>query len=470
MADRSFAPNPDAAAEWLTTLQKEGPKSRAHQLYQSLKTLNTLQLESSLRLAILEVLRQSIFATSDVLAAEFTVLTPPLTESARSTAKLSAFLHHELALGYEQLPNHHSPLSKQRALASLGQMMLRIIQLGEPIANSTWRRLFNHYRQGEEEGWLHFSVTEPLSQLGSFSPLEQIKCILAFMALNPMQHDPSCLPQGWLFLEKHKDKLTIADNPSTNCWYFDPDQAQPPCRYNHFPNSNERTRYLNIETRVTNELPRSMRTRWQHHLVQLSDLAYQKEKRVDELWCGWECTLSELKRWQRTPLQNTQWLSVPDFEVILPDTPCNSTKHGDNSDWHRPHRHVNALLKQYPNDSMAMIETNVCLCPGELLGLKFLDETIQLAVIRWIQPGMFGNQGRFGLDLLDGRFLPTTAIIPGLGPEPAIHFISSHQEDLLLLPQSRLKPGISILVEDREYRIARLREWGNDFCAYLLAP
>jgi len=117
-----------------------------------------------------------------------------------------------------------------------------------------------------------------------------------------------------------------------------------------------------------------------------------------------------------------------------------------------------------------MIETNVCLCPGELLGLKFLDETIQLAVIRWIQPGMFGNQGRFGLDLLDGRFLPTTAIIPGLGPEPAIHFISSHQEDLLLLPQSRLKPGISILVEDREYRIARLREWGNDFCAYLLAP
>ncbi len=468
MAELLFTPTPEATTEWLTTLQKAGPKSRAHQLYRTIKRLNESPSEAESHLAILETLRHAVFATSEMLAAEFTTKTPPLSESARSTAKLSVFLHHELALGYERLPNDHSPLNRQRALASLGWMMLRIIQLGEPISSSTWRRLLNHYREGENEGWLRLPVKEPLSQLDAFSPVDHIKCILALIALTPMRFDATWLPQCMLYLEKNKDKITISDNPSAACWCFDPERAESSRYICNTPGNDASLRYVHIETREPPELPESIATRWQHQLNQLSELVYQLEKRVEELWCGWECTESELRRRQRNPPTHNEWLSVPDFEVILPDTPFDSTNGETNSDWQRPHRHVNALLKHAPRDLIAIIETHICLRPGDLLGLKLLDETIMLAVIRWAQPGLFGNQGRFGLDLLEGEVRTTTSIVPGLGPGPAIHIVSPENHGVLVVPQVRLKPGVSILVEENEYRIAKLLEWGNDFSAYSL--
>ncbi len=467
MTDLPFPPNPEDAADWLAGLEKAGPKVRAHRLYQSLMVLNKIPLEATERFPLLETLRPGIFATSNILAVEFAALSPPLGESARNTAKLSAFLHHELALGYEQLPTDQTPLAGQRALASLGQMILRVIQLGEPLAASAWRRLFKHYRQGIDEGWLNLPAPEPLSYSDFFSALDQIKCILAFVALTPMRYDCASLTHLYSYLEKHKDQITISDTPTSALWFFDPQQAQGPRPVNQFPATSHTIRYLVVAIKESQELPESVSRRWRHHFDQLSELEYSKEKRIDELWCGWECSLSELRQYQRTPHQETEWLSVPEFEVILPDAP--SVNNDTDSDWHRPHRHINGLLKQCPHDSLAILETNIGLRPGDLVGLKLLDETIMMSIIRWARPGTFGNQGRYGLELLEGEIRRVKAITPGLGPSPAIHIVSPDQGGGLLLPQVRLKPGMSILVGEHDFRIAKLLEWSNDFCAYQLA-
>ncbi len=465
-----FTPTAESAEKWLTALQKDGPKSRAHRLYRSLKALNQSSLEPASRLEVLETLRHGIYTTSEMLAAEFTAMTPPLGESARSTAKLSVFLHHELARGYERLPPDPSPFGKQRALASLAWMMLRIVQLGEPLSGSTWRRLFDHYLEGENEGWLDVPVHDPLSPAQTCTPIDSVRCILAFMAMTPMWLEAAWLPRCLLYLERNKDKITITADPSGSCWCFDPRQAKSARFLAATPDNAGNLRYLRIETKEPPELPDPIARKWQHQLDQLSSLDYQKEKRVDELWCGRECAVTELERHQRGLRRgNGEWLSVPDFELLLPDAPTGPT-HGEvDSDWRRPHRHVNALLKQHRHDSAAIIETHVRLRPGGLLGLKLLDDSIVLAVVRWSRPGMFGNAGRFGLDLLPGRAGIVTAIVPGLGPGPAIHVASPKGNGALVVPQTRLKPGTSILMEENEYRIAKLLEWGDDFSAYTLA-
>lgn len=469
MAELPFPPNPRAAADWLANLEKAGPKTRAHRVYQALKILNYKDLQDDTRLAVLESLRSGVFAISEILAVEFTALPSPLTESARNTAKLSAFLHHEIAAGYESLGNAHFPLAAQRALTSVGQLMLRVIQLGEPVSSTAWRRLFQHYRQGEKNGWLDTPIPDSLGIHEQSSVMDQIKCILAFVALTPMRDEAALLPSLLAFLEQHKDEISISDTPSPGGWIFDPHQPHGPHRAHRTPVDSTTLRYLALEIKDTAQLPGPVRIRWQHHFGRLSELVYQEERRVDELWCGWDCTLAELKQWQKTPINDTDWLSVPDFELILPDESGNMVESSINPDWHRPHRKVNALLKQCSNDSLAVLETGIDLIPGELLGLKLLNEAIIMAVVRWARPGAFGNKGQFGLDLLEGKITRVKVIVPGRGPNFAIHITPPSQAGILLLPQVRLKPGMTILVEENELTIARLMEWGNNFCAYLLA-
>ncbi|MBN2701902.1 MAG: hypothetical protein JXR29_10685, partial [Methylothermaceae bacterium] len=136
----------------------------------------------------------------------------------------------------------------------------------------------------------------------------------------------------------------------------------------------------------------------------------------------------------------------------------------------RVHRRLDGRLRQRRDDPVAVLEIeHIEVRPGDLVILKLLDETRIAAVVRWFQTSFQDSKVRFGLDLFTGKVEHVQAIIPGQGPTPAIGIIQARQRDAaLILPPTRIKPGVQIWIGDREAQIIRLLEWTDDFCAYRL--
>ncbi len=459
MASTPFVPEPEAVSRWLSDLDGAGIRSRARSLYEALRELNETSLDGKRRLSLLETLRQPVFAASELLARE-SVRSPVLwQEASRNTAKLSAFLHHELAAGYESLSG---PLARQRAIASLGQMILRIIQIGEPVSSGVWRRLYRCYSEARRQGWEEEPVAEPLLQR-QISPLRQFQWVLGFVALTPMRFDPSAM--GGLFALLQSGIVEVRFSASAAGWCFDPGQPKGPCRADRAAQRSGSVQYLSLSLAGCPEsIDEKIWLRLQHHVGQPAEAAYPVERRVDELWLGWETIVTELSR-RRNRRQNVGWLEVPEFELSVPDgfDPI-STEGG------HIQRRLGAVLKQSRDGERALLETEIAIAGADLVALKFLDGGLQLAVVRWVHPGWFGNPGHFGLDLFVGRSVLVKAIVPRLGPSDVILVSREGEGDVLLLPPVKLKPGTEMLVDAGEARVARLLEWTESFCAYRLVP
>ncbi len=459
MTSLPFTPEPAAIARWLTDLERDGVKTQARALYQAVKALNEAGLDQELRLSVLEAVRAPVFAVSDRLAREFARSSAGWEASPRNTAKLSAFLHHELAAGYELLSG---PVAGQRTMASLGQMILRVLQMGEPISSAVWRRLYRCYSEGMERDWLAQPVEDPL-QKGRISPLQQFQWVLAFVALAPMRFDPAAMEGIYALFPR--GVIAVKFSVSDAGWYFDPDKPRGPCRAERVTGQPGRGSYLSMSLSQRPEtISDEVWLRLQHHIGQPAEAAYPVERRIDEVWLGWQTIITELSR--RQSLRSSMgWLEVPEFEVVVPDGHEQVASGND-----RIHRHVKATLKQSRGDRRAILETEVKLPGGDLAALKFLDGTLRLALVRWAHPGWFGNPGRFGLDLFASRVFLVKTIVPKLGPNDAILISQDNEGDLLLLPPVKLKPGMEVLLGDSEARIARLLEWTDSFCAYRLVP
>ncbi len=460
MASLPFAPEPEAVSRWLSGLHGVGVRKRARALYEAVKGLNGAPLDGARRLSLLEILRQPVFTASELLAREFIRSSAPWRETSRNTAKLSAFLHHELAAGYEASAS--GPLAAQRALASLGQMILRVIQIGEPIGSSVWRRLYRRYSEAGRQGWDTEPVEEPLLQR-RISLLQQFQWILGFVALAPMRFDPGAM--GELFALLQAGVIEVRFEVSGAGWCFDPAQPKGPCRADRAAQRSGSLQYLSLSLAGRPEsVDAAVWRRLQHHVGQPAEAAYPIERRVDELWLGWETIVTELSR-RRGRQPNLGWLEVPEFELSVPDAPEAPTT--ENS---RVQRRLGAVLKQSPDRCRALLETEVAIAGGDLVALKFLDGGVQLALVRWAHPGWFGNSGRFGLDLFTGRVALVKAIVPRHGPTDGFLISREGEGDVLLLPPVKLKPGMEVLIGGEETRIARLLEWTERFCAYRLVP
>ncbi len=459
MASLPFAPEPEAVSRWLSGLDGTGIRKRARLLYEALRRLNGTPLDGAQRLSLLEVLRQPVFTASELLAREFIRSSAPWQETPRNTAKLSAFLHHELAAGYE---SSSGPLAGQRTIASLGQMILRVIQIGEPVSSGVWRRLYRCYSDTRRQGWDVEPVEEPLLQR-RISPLQQFQWILGFVSLAPMRFDPGAM--GELFALLQGGVIEVQFGVSGAGWCFDPAQPKGPCRADRAAQRSGSVQYLSLSLAGRPEsVDAEVWLRLQHHVGHPTEAAYPVERRVDELWVGWETIVTELSR-RRSRQPSLGWLEVPEFELSVPDAPeASASENG------RVQRRLGAVLKQSPDKCRALLETEVTMAGGDLAALRFLDGGLQLALVRWVHPGWFGNPGRFGLDLFTGRAALVKAIVPRLGPSDAILVSQEGEDDVLLLPPVKLKPGMEVLIGVEEACIARLLEWTESFCAYRLVP
>lgn len=472
MSDLPFDLHSEAAARWLAGLESVPAKTRSRHLYAVLKTLNGATMPEAVRLSLLEILRPSVFAASEILARDPVHRTAPLPETARNTAKLSALLHHEMAAGYERLLAEAASVAGHRILVSLGWMLVRILQLGEPLGSSVWRRLYAIYQQAETEGWLTQPVCEPLAGGLAETPKDRFKCAVTFVALAPMRFEPHLMSELFLFLLRHRQSIELGDTPAADGWSIDLSQSRGPRRAGPELGSHDRLLYLRMSLPQPGLLPPPLMRRLQHHLGQpIPEQAYPLTRRIDELWRGLESIMAELRRRQSRSASSNDWLMVPEFELTPLDNDS-STSYASllpASSMSRVHRRLDARLRMSQDDPIAVLETeNVSIRPDDLVVLKLLDETLLVAVVRWVQTSIQESKTSFGLDLFEGAVECVQALIVGHGPIHAVVIIDARREIKLVLAPTRLKPGTSIMVGDCETQVARLLEWTDDFCAYCL--
>lgn len=468
MPDLPFDLNSKAAARWVAELESVPIKTRARHLYDALKALNARALPEAVCLALLEILRPSVFAASEILAQDSTRLASPLPESARNAVKLSALLHHELAAGYERALTEATAVAGHRIMVSLGWMLVRTLQWGGTLGSSAWKRLYAIYQQGEIQGWLTRPEDEPLS--GSVEiPHERFKCAVAFAALTPTWFDPCFMDELFRFLLQRRQRIAMGEAPVADGWFIDLSQGRGPRRIAPAPETSGRFLYLSVCLSQPEELPLPLAQRLRHLLGQLPEDEYALTRRVDELWRGWGSVVAELNRHRAHRVSANDWLAVPEFELAPLDKDL-SPPLGPASSRSRVYRQLNALLRLRQDDSIAVLETaHVEIQPGDLIVLKLLDETLLAAVVRWVKASVQETKTRAGLDLFGKGVECVHVLIVGQGPIRSVGIIAAQDgNSVLILPPLRLKPGSRVMIGGSEAQIARLLEWTDEFCAYCL--
>ncbi len=465
MFDVPFDLHPEAAARWLAELESVPIKTRSRHLYAALKALNATALPETARLALLEVLRPWVVAASEILARNFVRFHAPQSDTARKTAKLSALLHHELAAGYERVLAEATLVAGHRILVSLGWMLVRILQLGEPLGSSVWKRLYAIYQQGETAKWLTQPVDEPLAAGLTEPPKDRFKCAVMFVALASMRLDPHLMSELFLYLLQHRQSIELSELPTVDGWFIDLSQATGPRRVGLDLGIPGRLLYLKIHLPQTERPPSPLLQRLQYCLGQPPAEEYPLTRRVDEVWCGRESILAELKRRRSQSVSSNAWLRVPEFEL----TPLDNDSSTSTS---RVYRRLDALLRMRQDNPITVLEMeNINIQPGDLIVLELLDETLLAAVVRWVQTSVWGNKTKLGLEPFKGGVECVQALIVGQGPAHALAITDPLQENLVLaLAPIRLKLGTKIMIGDSEAQVIRLLEWTDDFYAYCLEP
>ncbi|GAB6068377.1 hypothetical protein JCM13664_16960 [Methylothermus subterraneus] len=465
MRDLPFAPAPEAAARWVGELEALPLKVQAGRLYAVLKALHAVTLPAATRLTLLEVLRPSVFAASEILARDAIRFAASLPEMARNAAKLGALLHHELALGFESALTEATPLAGHRAMASLGWMLVRIVQLGEPPKPSVWRRLCRVYRQGETQGWLSRPVNEPLRGGVMETPEDGFKCALALGALAPAWLDPERVGELFAFLWQQKRRLELSATPVADGWSLDFSCGLGPCRVGSTSSASGGL-YLSLRLPAAGQWPPLLARRLRHCLGQVqNEEDYPLTRRVDELWHGWESIVAELRH-RCSPAANG-WLAVPEFELTPLDHDPSPRPLPEAS---RVWRRLNALLRWRRDDPGAVLEVErVAIRPGDLVALKCLDETRLAAVVRWIRESPQEARIRIGLDRFGEGVEEVQVLVEGQRPVQAIA-TAYGESRVLVLPPLRIKPGSQAMIGDRQAQMGRVLEWTERFCAYRWVP
>lgn len=148
---------------WLDALPMADSASVAQQLYQALYTLNRMALDAHERLALMELYRGPVAATSDSLQFHFAHLSLPLRPRIKQLADFLVQLHMEMAYGYKHVvqaglrarrpaEDEGLLLAVERAIRYLGEVLLRSYQVYMPSPPGVWREIHGLYRFAEGHG------------------------------------------------------------------------------------------------------------------------------------------------------------------------------------------------------------------------------------------------------------------------------------------------------------------------------
>lgn len=254
---------PKEARVWISHLPMADAGEAARELYQSLYTLNRLELPVQERCQLLELYEQPVKTVIDGLSHHFHPPILPLNKKKRQLAQFIRRLRQEMANGYKLLIRDISEsrmlwgkrklkvAATEAAVRYLGEILHSCYQVYVPTPPTVWRELHVLYRFSEDNDW--FGGEAAGAGLQSSSPIYQRYLQVVLLGLcNPYQlperewlHVAQFLGK-WGHLAGISDELYIQDKGSQ--FLIDLNADNPPLPYPKDNNMLDGRRYRRLDT------------------------------------------------------------------------------------------------------------------------------------------------------------------------------------------------------------------------------
>ncbi|MDP2783972.1 MAG: hypothetical protein Q8O38_05180 [Sulfurimicrobium sp.] len=191
---------PKQAAEWLAALPLTNLNEASRAILDTLSAMNRSKVADDTRLKLLELYRATITNLMPSLEQQFSGHPLPLPEKSRLIAAQARQLQTELAYGYKIILLEHAgkrlsfgsnkqlPLVAERAIASLGRMLVVCYQTYAPTPAGVWAEMHTLFMYAVEQG----IQDEPVLNLGQQSSVNLAYKQALLLALL----DPYRLMQG----------------------------------------------------------------------------------------------------------------------------------------------------------------------------------------------------------------------------------------------------------------------------------
>ncbi|MBU0594095.1 MAG: hypothetical protein KKH74_10220 [Gammaproteobacteria bacterium] len=163
---------PKQVAEWLAALPLSNLNESSRTILDALSALNRSKVAEDTRLKLLELYRTTISDLMTSLEAQFSGQPLPLPEKSRLIASQARQLQTELAYGYKIIlldqasrklsfgSNKQLPLVVERAIASLGRMLVVCYQTYAPTPAGVWAEMHILFTYAVEQGIQDESVSD----------------------------------------------------------------------------------------------------------------------------------------------------------------------------------------------------------------------------------------------------------------------------------------------------------------------
>ncbi|MEF8833286.1 MAG: hypothetical protein V5A42_00350 [Halofilum sp. (in: g-proteobacteria)] len=190
-ASGDFPDTPRALRRWLDAAERLEHRTLSQRLLEVARALNDLDLAPRARLRMLELMRPTARKGLDYLGGRIHAQALPLQVAARVAYDLDLELLDELTRGYEKAlvatsngrRRRTAALAGERALALLGERMLRFAQTYSTLEDGFWERTNTIFRRAEEAGAAGDPVTNAdlrFAERRRQSPRTMFKRLLLF--------------------------------------------------------------------------------------------------------------------------------------------------------------------------------------------------------------------------------------------------------------------------------------------------
>jgi hypothetical protein len=307
--------------DWLAGLPKANIGETARQLYQALIELNQLRIASETRLQLLELLRPDVHFVCTQLEKHYVNQPIVLGERPRKVAGLCQALQNHLAVGYKLIvvrvvsqPERDRQqllsVALQRAIHSLGALLIRSTQLYSPAASGLWLELHQLYQLAVEQGTERLLIRDPLARHAQGLSAEQsylASLLLGCARCNQMRQQSivklAAALEAWSALAQ----LQAASTPSS-LFLFSPVIDGPPRYRSLFPDREQSL--LGIDTAmlvgvIEEHLRLASDNRQLTRLPAATGLDDDLLRHLSSAWGA----ISE-RTFQRTPAQGTLTLCI----------------------------------------------------------------------------------------------------------------------------------------------------------------
>ena len=168
----NFDLRPKQVDEWLDSLPRANVGETARRVFETLVESNRYRYPHQNRMYFLETARETILYVTDSMKRHFVGVNAPLPGKNMKIVSATREIHHAMAIGYmiaiESYLNQSFFFSDnkllasmiQRAMSSLGRVLLTSYQTYSPYPSNTWSQIHKLYLSAEQHKLLHITTVD----------------------------------------------------------------------------------------------------------------------------------------------------------------------------------------------------------------------------------------------------------------------------------------------------------------------